>query len=187
MTNDDVLYTYRLQVLSTASTLGVAAACRLHGIHRSTYYRWKNASGRYGLEILRPRERRHPQMPDSIPVMIGHRVIAWALGRSGQGPKMIASSLAQEANGGISVSASGVCAVLRRHELHTRALRNGLLAGYAAPPEPARDPGPERHIEADRLRRARADRLLLRGKAHGNGRCCLAVHRDRRGVLVLLG
>lgn len=33
--------------------------------------------------------------------------------------------------------------------IHTRWLRNGLLAGYAAPPELARDPEPERHIEVD--------------------------------------
>lgn len=37
MTNDDVLYSYRLRVLATAREIGsVAAACRLHGIHRST-------------------------------------------------------------------------------------------------------------------------------------------------------
>ena len=50
MTNDDVLYAYRLRVLACAHELGsVAAACRLHGIHRSTFYRWK-AEGR----TLRP-------------------------------------------------------------------------------------------------------------------------------------
>jgi len=150
MTNDDVLYAYRLRVLATAQSLGsVAAACRLYGIHRSTYYRWKNMSDRFGLEILRPRERRHPQMPNSIPVMIEHRIIAWALGHPGQGPAKIASELAQERSGGIAVSPSGVYGVLKRHGLHTRALRNGLLAGYAAPPELARDPEPERHIEVD--------------------------------------
>ena len=79
MTNDDVLYTYRLRVLATARELGsVAAACRLHGIHRSTYYRWKGMVDRFGLEILRPRERRRPQMPNSIPVLIEHRIIAFA-------------------------------------------------------------------------------------------------------------
>jgi len=39
--------------------------------------------------------------------------------------------------------------VLRRHCIHTRALRLGLLAGYAAPPEPAREPEPERLITVD--------------------------------------
>jgi hypothetical protein len=67
MTNDDVLYAYRLRVLASARELGsVAAACRLYGIHRSTFYRWKSQAERFGLEILRPRERRRPQMPNAI-------------------------------------------------------------------------------------------------------------------------
>ena len=150
MTNDDVLYRHRLRVLATAEELGsVAAACRMHGIHRSTYYRWKRAVDRYGLEILRPRERRRPQMPNSIPVMIEHRIIAYSLGHPGQGPARISAELARERNGGFLVSSAGVWRVLRRHGLNTRAKRNGLLAGYAAPPEPTRDPEPERHIEVD--------------------------------------
>ena len=49
MTNDAVLYTYRLRVLATARELGsVAAACRPRGVHRSTYYCWKNSVDRFG-------------------------------------------------------------------------------------------------------------------------------------------
>jgi hypothetical protein len=40
--------------------------------------------------------------------------------------------------------------VLCRHGLNTRAKRLGLIAGYAAPYEPPRDPGPERHIDVSR-------------------------------------
>ena len=40
--------------------------------------------------------------------------------------------------------------VLCRHGLNTRAKRLGLIAGYAAPYEPPRDPGPEQHIDVDR-------------------------------------
>jgi transposase InsO family protein len=47
------------------------------------------------------------------------------------------------------VSANGVWRVLRRHGIGTRALRLGLLAGYAAPPEPQRELEPERHIIVD--------------------------------------
>jgi transposase InsO family protein len=48
------------------------------------------------------------------------------------------------------VSANGVWKVLCRHGLNTRAKRFALVAGYAAPYEPPRDPGPERHIDVDR-------------------------------------
>jgi hypothetical protein len=46
--------------------------------------------------------------------------------------------------------ANGVWKVLCRHGLNTRAKRLGLVAGYRAPYEPPRDPGPERHIDVDR-------------------------------------
>ncbi len=151
MTNDDVLYAYRLRVLASARELGsVAAACRLHGIHRSTFYRWRNQAERFGAEILRPRERRRPQMPNAIPVLVEQRIVAFALGHPGYGPAHIASELARPKWGGFKVSANGVWRVLRRHGIGTRALRLGLLAGYAAPPEPAREPEPERHIQAAR-------------------------------------
>jgi transposase InsO family protein len=151
MTNDDVLYAYRLRVLASARELGsVAAACRLHGIHRSTFYRWKKQVERFGLEILRPRERRRPQMPNAIPVLVEQRIVAFALGHPGYGPAHIASELARPKWGGFRVSPNGVWRVLRRHGIGTRALRLGLLAGYAAPPQPAREPEPERHIEASR-------------------------------------
>jgi len=150
MTNDDVLYAYRLRVLASARELGsVAAACRLHGIHRSTYYRWRHAVDRFGPEILRPRGRRAPQMPNSIPVLVEQRIVAFTLGFPGYGPAHIASELRREKWGGFTVSANGVYRVLRRHGLGTRALRYALLAGYAAPPEPAREPEPERHIAVD--------------------------------------
>jgi len=150
MTNDDVLYLYRLRVLASVRELGtVAAACRLHGIHRSTYYRWKNSVERFGSEILRPRGRRHPQMPNSIPVLVEQRIVAFALGFPGYGPAHIASELRRPKWGGFVVSANGVYRVLRRHGIHTRALRYALLAGYASPPVPAREPEPERHIEVD--------------------------------------
>jgi transposase InsO family protein len=150
MTNDDVLFAYRLRVLASARELGsVAAACRVHGIHRSTFYRWKGAVDRFGLEILRPRERRRPQMPNAIPVLVEQRIVAFALGYPGYGPARIASELARAKHGGFTVSPNGVWRVLRRHGLHTRALRNALLAGYAAPPAPAREPAPERHIAVD--------------------------------------
>jgi transposase InsO family protein len=128
----------------------VAAACRLHGIHRATFYRWKKQVGRLGLEILRPRERLRPQMPNAIPVLVEQRIVAFALGHPGYGPAHIASELARPKWGGFRVSPNGVWRVLRRHGIGTRALRLGLLAGYAAPPQPAREPEPERHIEASR-------------------------------------
>ena len=60
MTKDDVLFGYRQQLFAEAERSGVSAACRMFGVHRSTYYAWKRQVDRHGLELLRPRERRRP-------------------------------------------------------------------------------------------------------------------------------
>jgi transposase-like protein len=45
---------YRLQLFALAAERGVSQACRLMGVHRSTYYRWKAQVELSGLEMLRP-------------------------------------------------------------------------------------------------------------------------------------
>jgi transposase len=150
MTQDDVLFGYRLQLFDLAARTTVAHACRTFGVHRSTYYAWKRQVDRHGLEMLRPRERRRPRMPNQLPTMIEQRIVSFAIAHPGLGPKRVASELARPKWGAIIVSPNGVWKVLCRHGLSTRAKRLGLIAGYAAPYEPPRDPGPERHIDVDR-------------------------------------
>jgi transposase InsO family protein len=150
MTQDDVLFGYRQQLFAEAARTSVSAACRTFGVHRSTYYAWKRQVDRHGLEMLRPRERRRPQMPNQLPKMVEERIVSFSLAHPGLGPRRVASELRREKWGGIVVSPNGVWKVLCRHGLNTRAKRLGLIAGYAAPYERPRDPGPERHIDVDR-------------------------------------
>lgn len=150
MTNHDVLYGYRLQLFDLAARTTVVNACRVFGVHRSTYYTWKHQVDRHGLEMLRPRERRAPAMPNQTPRLVEERIVGFALGQPGYGPKRISSELARERWGGILVSPSTVWRVLRRHGLNTRTKRLSLVAGYAAPPQPERQPRPEPHIQTTR-------------------------------------
>jgi transposase len=150
MTKDDVLFGYRQALFAEAARTSVAAACRRFGVHRSTYYAWKRAVDRHGLEMLRPRERRAPRMPNQLSKMVEERIVAFALGHPGLGPKRVSGELRHPKWGGILVSPNGVWKVLCRHGLNTRAKRLGLIAGYAAPYEPPRDPGPEQHIDVSR-------------------------------------
>lgn len=150
MTKDDVLFGYRQQLFAEAARTSVSAACRLFGVHRSTYYHWKRQVDQHGLEMLRPRERRRPQMPNALPKMIEERIVSFSIAHPGLGPRRVASELAREKWGGIVVSPNGVWKVLCRHGLNTRAKRLGLIAGYAAPYEPPRDPAPEQHIDVSR-------------------------------------
>ena len=151
MVNDDVLYRFRLRLFSLAAELGnVRAACRTMGVHPSTYYRWRAPVLRSGLEMLRPRERRPPRMPNQTSALTEERILAFSLGHPGLGPRRIAATLAQERWGGILVSPNGVWRVLRRHGLSRRVGRLSLVAGYAAPPEPEGAPPAEvRHLAVD--------------------------------------
>ena len=150
MTKDDVLFGYRLQLFDLAARTSVSRACRTFGVHRSTYYRWKRQVDRHGLEMLRPRERRRPQMPNQLSVMVEQKIVAFSLGHPGLGPRRIASKLARPEWGGLLVSPNGVYKTLVRHGLNTRARRLSLIAGYRAPYEPPREPEPEPHINSSR-------------------------------------
>jgi transposase InsO family protein len=148
VTDDDVLFGYRLRLLALADELGnVSEACRLMGVNRSTYYAWKRQADRQGLEMLRPRERRRPQMPNQLSVMVEQKILAVSLGHPGHGPRRIASKLARPEWGGLIVSPNGVYKTLCRHGLNTRARRLALVAGYRAPVGPPPRPAPELHID----------------------------------------
>jgi len=150
VTNDDLLYRHRVQLFARAQTVGVSQACRELGFHRSTYYRWKPRLERHGLEILRPRERRPPRMPNQTAPWLEERVVAFALGHPGLGPRRIAAQLALPMWGGLPISATAVLKVLRRHGIQTRRLRLALVAGYTAPPEPPpRLPPMPLHLDAE--------------------------------------
>ena len=114
MTPDDQLYRFRERTLALAEEVGsVRAACRMMGIRPSTFYRWRRQAERYGLEMLWPRERRRPRMPNATSPLVEQRVLAFALGQPGFGPARIAAELAR-----IQLSPSGVW-VLRARALPT--------------------------------------------------------------------
>jgi transposase len=167
VTHDDVLFGYRLQLFALAGERGVSEACRLMGVHRSTYYRWKAQVDRQGLEMLRPRERRRPVMPNQLPQVLEERIIAFSLGHPGLGPRRIAAMLARPQWGGLVVSPNGVYKALRRHGLSTRAKRLSLLAGYRAPHEPPREPAPEPHIDTTRPGELVGIDCFYVGRLHG--------------------
>ena len=49
MTPEDTIYRFRLRTLALPEELGnVRAACRVMGVHHSTFYRWKGQAVRYG-------------------------------------------------------------------------------------------------------------------------------------------
>jgi transposase InsO family protein len=150
VTEHDVLVGFRLRLFTLAEELGnVSAACRAMGVDRSTYYRWKRKVDRWGLEALNIRERRRPRMPNQIGPHLEHRIIAFALGHPGYGPRRISAELAREKWGEIRISEHGVWRVLVRVGLNTRSKRLALIARHRDPYERKPDmPPPARHIDA---------------------------------------
>ena len=65
------------------------------GVSRSTFYAWKPKLERYGLDGLRVRERQRPRMPNQIGPHLEHRIVAFALGHPGFGPRRISAELKQ--------------------------------------------------------------------------------------------
>jgi transposase InsO family protein len=150
VTEHDVLVGFRLRLFTLAEELGnVSAACRAMGVDRSTYYRLKKRVDRWGLEALNVRERRRPRMPNQIGPHLEQRIIAFALGHPGYGPRRISAELARDKWGGIRISEHGIWRVLVRVGLNTRSKRLALIARHRDPYErrPALPP-PERHIDA---------------------------------------
>lgn len=168
MSDDDVLYGYRLRLFALAGEIGVRAACRTMGVHHSTFYRWKPQVERSGLEMLRPRERRAPEMPNRLSPLVEQRIVAFALGYPGLGPKRISAQLAQPRWGGLTVSANGVYKTLARHGLNTRAKRLALVAGYRAQYQPPREPEPEPHIDVSRPGELVGLDCFFVGRLHGS-------------------
>ncbi|MBI2781000.1 MAG: helix-turn-helix domain-containing protein, partial [Chloroflexi bacterium] len=81
VTDDDLIFKFRLALFAEAGRLGnVRAACRVFGVHPSTFYRWRGPVLRSGLEMLRPRERRPPRMPNQASVLVEQRVVAFVSG-----------------------------------------------------------------------------------------------------------
>jgi transposase len=80
LSEDDVLFGSRLRVFDYAARMSVSDACRVFGIHRSTFFVWKRRVERQGLQILRPRERRRPRMSQELSPFLEEDIVAFALG-----------------------------------------------------------------------------------------------------------
>ncbi|HUY55981.1 MAG TPA: hypothetical protein VMV23_12605 [Candidatus Nanopelagicaceae bacterium] len=130
MATDDLIFRHRVRLFARAGEIGVAGACRELGYYRSWYYRWKPIVERHRLEILMPRERRRPRMPNQLAAWLEQWVVTMALESPRLGPRRLAAQLRRPMWGGHLISPSGVFKVLRRHGIATRQRRLSLVAGF---------------------------------------------------------
>jgi transposase InsO family protein len=129
MTPADIVYHRRVRVLEHAEKTSVSEAHRVFGVSRKTIHQWRRRAGEYGLEALRPKDRRPPAMPNATPSWVIEELLAEAVLR----PTLGAARYAETMRGrGFAMSRSGVQKILNRHELGRRRQRVAALAQLTA-------------------------------------------------------
>ena len=117
MTTAEKLIKNKLGLLQLASYLqNVSEACRVMGYSRDTFYRVKNAYEQGGIEALKEKSRRKPNIRNRVPEDIEQAVVEFAFESPASGQKRVSNTLRQR---GIFISAAGVRCVWLRHDLQT--------------------------------------------------------------------
>ena len=180
MLDSDVLYGFRLRLFDHAREVGVSRACRTFGVHRSTYYRWKAMVERSGLEMLRPRERRSPRMPNQTNPVVEARVLAFAIAHPGLGPRGSAPAWPRSAGAASSSAtpASGASCAGTASPAASAASPSWPAMRPRPGPRPV-EPEPERHIEVDHPGELVGFDCFHVGRLSGTSGAGLAVHRHR--------
>ena len=125
----------KLAVLKLAEQLGnVSKACKMMGVSRDSFYRFKKLYEAGGETALEETARRKPLLKNRVPVEIEQAVIELALEQPALGPIRVANELSAR---GLKISPGGVRCVWLRHNLERTALRR--RAREQATPEPARE------------------------------------------------
>ena len=121
MTTAEKLIKNKLGLLQLASYLqNVSEACRVMGYSRDTFYRVKKAHDEGGIEALREKSRRKPNIRNRVSEDVEQAVIELSFENPAYGQKRASDTLRQR---GIFISAAGVRCVWLRHNLQTFQLR----------------------------------------------------------------
>lgn len=113
-TNDRIIK-HKVGLLNLADELGnVAKACKMMGVSRDTFYRYKEAVDEGGVEALFEKSRRLPNTKNRVEPSIEAAVVQYAINQPAHGQVRVSNELRKK---GIFVSPSGVRSVWLRHDL----------------------------------------------------------------------
>ena len=106
---------HKVGLLNLAEELGnVSKACKVMGLSRDTFYRYKAAVDEGGVEALFDKSRRQPNHKNRVESAIEAAVVSYAVEYPAHGQLRSSNELRKQ---GIFVSASGVRSVWVRHKL----------------------------------------------------------------------
>src|SRR5579872_4292468 len=115
MNNNDKVIKHKVGLLNMAEELGnVSRACRVMGLSRDTFYRYKTAVEDGGVDALFDKTRRKPNYKNRIEESIEDAVLAYAIEFPAHGQARTSNELRKR---GVFVSASGVRCVWVRNNL----------------------------------------------------------------------
>ena len=113
--NSAKIIKHKVGLLNLAEELGnVSKACKVMGLSRDTFYRYKAAVDEGGVEALFDKSRRQPNHKNRVESAIEAAVVSYAVEYPAHGQLRSSNELRKQ---GIFVSASGVRSVWVRHKL----------------------------------------------------------------------
>jgi len=113
-TNDRIVK-HKVGLLNLADELGnISKACKMMGVSRDTFYRYKDAVDEGGVESLFDQNRRVPNRKNRVDPNIEQAVSEYAIEQPAHGQVRVSNELRKK---GVFVSPSGVRSVWLRHDL----------------------------------------------------------------------
>lgn len=120
----------KVGLLNLAEELqNVSQACRMMGVSRDTFYRYKSARESGGVEALLDKTRRRPNPKNRVDPQVEDAVLSFSLEFPAHGQVRVSNDLRKR---GVFVSPSGVRSIWLRHTLHNRKLRLRALEAKMA-------------------------------------------------------
>ena len=106
---------HKVGLLNLAEQLhNVSQACKIMGVSRDTFYRYKQADQEGGVEALLEKSRRKPNHKNRIDPVIEKAVLSYSLDEPAHGQTRASNELRKM---GVFISPSGVRSIWLRHDL----------------------------------------------------------------------
>ncbi|WNZ54267.1 IS481 family transposase [Microbulbifer sp. MKSA007] len=128
-TNDRIIK-HKTGLLNLAEELGnISKACKMLGVSRDTFYRYKEAVSSGGVDALLEKNRRVPNHKNRVDTAIEEAVLTYAVQEPAHGQVRVSNELRKR---GVFVSPSGVRSIWLRHDLANFKLRLKALEAKVA-------------------------------------------------------